>query len=225
MESIHEGHRQRLRLRFMEHGMGNFSDIEVLELLLFYAVPRRDTNELAHRLLGRFGSLRSVLEAEADQLQEVPGLGENAAILLKIIPAVSRRYMLASRRDVKCISSTQEAGDYLLPLFAYENEEVVYLLSLDTKSAVTNCRQISRGIVNTVNFSSREIVDAALRDNAARVILAHNHLSGTALPSSADITATKRLKSAMGLIGVELLDHIIVCDGDFVSMRESGCFE
>lgn len=224
MGSIHEGHRARLRGRFTEHGLDSFTDIEALELLLFYALPRQDTNELAHKLLDGFGSFRAVMEADLADLTKIGGIGENAAALIKLVTALNRRYMLSRRQNGAAVNSSKDAGEYLLPLFAYETDEVVYALCLDSKSEVTRCREISRGMVNKVNFSIRDIVDMALRENAARMIIAHNHLSGTALPSAADVSTTQKLRNALSLIGVELADHIIVCDGDFVSLRDSGCF-
>lgn len=222
MESIHKGHRERLRNRFLEHGLENFSDIEAIELLLFYALPRRDTNELAHALLRSFGSFRSVMEAQAVDLMQVDGVGENAACLIRLVAELGRRYMASSRRTGKPIRSSDDAGEYLLPLFAYETSEQVYVLCLDSAGAVKQCRRIAKGMVNKVDFSTRDIVDTALRYNASHVILAHNHLSGTALPSAADINTTKKLRAALSMIGVELDDHIIVCDGDFVSLKDSG---
>lgn len=224
MENIHEGHRSRLKKRFYEHGLESFTDIEALELLLFYAVPRRDTNEMAHRLLDFFGSYRAVMEADAYELAQVPGVGESAAGLIRLVAELGRRYGIAERKEGRIITSSKAAGEYLLPLYAFQKDELVYVLSLDSRSMVKRCRSIARGMSARVDFSVRDIIEAALKDNTTRMIVSHNHLSGTALPSASDIDTTKKLKSALALIGVELIDHIIVCDGDFVSLRDSGCF-
>ena len=202
MDNVHEGHRERLKQRFLEHGLDSFSDVEAIELLLFFALPRRNTNELAHALISRFGSFKGVMEAGIDELTEVAGVGKNAAV----------------------IDGSEAAGNYLLPLFSYLTDERVYVLCLDSRSQVICCRDIAEGMVNRVDFAIRDIVDAALKNNAARVILAHNHLSGTALPSNTDLATTVKIKSALSLIGVELADHIVVCENDFVSMRDSGYF-
>ena len=223
-ESIHKGHRERLRKRFLEHGLDSFSDIEALELLLFYALPRRNTNPLAHALLKSFGSFRAVMEARTTDLAQVEGIGENAAGLIHLVAEFGQRYMAAARRQGKLLRSSADAGEYFLPLFAYETDELVYVACLDSGGMVKQCRRIAQGMSNKVDISSRDIVDTALRYNASHVIIAHNHLSGTAMPSQADITTTKNLYTALSLIGVELDDHIIVCDGDFVSLRDSGCF-
>lgn len=221
-ESIHKGHRERLRKRFLEHGLDSFSDIEALELLLFYALPRRNTNPLAHALLKTFGSFRAVMEARTEDLARVEGIGENAACLIRLVAGFGRRYMISGRRPGKPLRSSADAGEYFLPLFAYETDELVYVACLDSGGVVKYCRGIARGMSNKVDFSSRDIVDTALRSNASHVIIAHNHLSGTAMPSNADISTTNKLNAALSLIGVELDDHIIVCDGDFVSLRDSG---
>ena len=221
-ESIHKGHRERLRKRFLEHGLDSFSDIEALELLLFYALPRRNTNPLAHALLKTFGSFRAVMEAQTVDLAQVEGIGENAACLIRLVAEFGRRYMTSGRRSGKVIRGSADAGEYFLPLFAYETDELVYVACLDSGGMVKQCRRIARGMSNKVDFSSRDIVDTALRYNASHVIIAHNHLSGTAMPSNADVSTTKKLNAALSLIGVELDDHIIVCDGDFVSLRDSG---
>lgn len=221
-ESIHKGHRERLRKRFLEYGLDSFSDIEALELLLFYALPRRNTNPLAHALLKTFGSFRAVLEAQTEDLAQVDGIGENAACLIRLVSEFGRRYLISGRRTGKPLRSSADAGEYFLPLFSYETDELVYVACLDSGGVVKQCRKIARGMSNKVDFSSRDIVDMALRYNASHVIIAHNHLSGTAAPSNADLSATKKLNTALSLIGVELDDHIIVCDGDFVSLRDSG---
>lgn len=224
MESIHKGHRQRLRRRFAEQGLDGFSDIEAIELLLFFALPRRDTNVLAHALLRAFGSFKAIMEAPADDLMRVKGIGESAAHLIRLTAEFGRRYMLSERRTGKPIRSTSDLGEYVMPLFTYETKEAVYVLCLDSAGVVQTCRNIARGMANKVEFSTRDIVDLALRSNCSHVMLAHNHVSGTAMPSTTDIDVTRKLKAALGLIGVKLDDHIIVCDGDFVSLKESGCF-
>ena len=224
MDSIHSGHRQRLKERYLEHGLENFSDIEALELLLTFALPRRDTNPIAHALLDCFGSYRQVLEADIQDLIRVPGIGQNAALLIRLTADANRRYLSSQRRNGTLIRGSKDAGDFLIPLFSYLTDERVYVLSLDSRSKLIHCRAIAQGMVNKVDFTIRDIVDIALRDNAAGIVLAHNHLSGTALPSNADVHSTQRLFQTLNAMGVTLVDHIIVCDNDFVSMRDSGYF-
>ena len=205
---VHDGHRSRMKERFRGHGLENFNDINALELLLFYAAPRRDTNGMAHALLERFGSFSAVLEANEQELLAVPGIGENAVTLLRLIP--------------EPIDSAEAAGHYFIPRFMYETEETVYALLLDARKRPIRCAVISRGTVDAAEVNARRLAELALQYRASAVILAHNHRSGVALPSVEDETSTARLARALDLLGVELSDHIIVAGNDYVSMREGG---
>lgn len=149
----HDGHRARMKARFVRCGLDNFDDHSVLELLLFYAVPRRDVNELAHALLDHFGTLDAVFEASFEDMMQVPGAGENVATLLTLVPQVSRRYQMAKRRQQTILRSSAEAGRYLVPLYLYERAEVVYLLCLDAKGGLISCREVGRGVVNAAEVS------------------------------------------------------------------------
>ena len=145
---IHDGHRQRMKTRFLEHGLDNFDDINTLELLLFYAAPRRDTNGLAHALLDRFGSLDGVLEASPAELRELSGIGDNAAVLLRLIPEISRRYMTDKTPRTQPVDTPAAAGRYFIPRFMFETEEVVLALLLDARKCPLLCAELSRGVVN-----------------------------------------------------------------------------
>lgn len=219
---IHEGHRERLKESFVKGGLDSMSDFNVLELLLFYSVPRKDTNPIAHALLDHFGSLDVVLEAPIDELKKIPGIGDNSATLLKLIPSISRRYAIAKASYCEIINSSESAGKYLVPFFMYEREEVVYMMTLDAKCKVINCREIGRGSVNTAEISIKKIAEYALAHNASSIILAHNHTSGIALPSAEDELTTLQIKSTLGSMGIALADHIIVAGEDFVSMADNG---
>ena len=222
--NVHEGHRERLKRQFAEHGLDTFEDHAVLELLLFYALPRMDVNELAHALIDHFGSLDAVLDAPIDELLKLKGVGLNTAMLLHLVPQVGRRYGIVKTRDEQILNSTDLAGAYLIPFFVHERDEVAYAVFLDTKLKVL-CPQpkvISRGAAAATDISIRKIVEWALSLNASGVILAHNHISGVAIPSKADETSTKLIKNALTPIGIRLIDHIVVAGDDFVSMSDSG---
>ena len=223
-ENIHAGHRERLKEKFRAHGLDSFTDIEALELLLFFAIPRANTNELAHALLKEFRDFRGVLEADVSSLQRVPGIGENAATLLRLVTELNRRYQRASSTRGTRIRSSADAGAFLLPQFEYRNEECSVLLCMDAGGRVIDCHVLANGTSSAVHVAARDIADIVLRDKAARVILSHNHVSGVALPSAADVDVTRKLYRMLQMLGVELVDHIIVSDGDFVSMRDSGHF-
>ena len=222
--SIHQGHRGRMKRRFLEHGLESFEDHHVLEILLFYALPRVDVNPLAHNLINRFGSLSAVFDAPIDELEMVEGIGRNAATLIKLIPQVARRYMISRASFGDILDSSEKAGRYLLPRFFGERDEVVYLVCLDAKCKVLNCRLMFRGSVNSANVSIRKIVETALSFNATSVILAHNHTSGIALPSREDQITTRKIEAALKAVDIALTDHIIVADEDFVSLADSGFF-
>ena len=220
--SIHDGHRQRLKERFLSQGLDGFTDFQVLELLLFYAIPRRDTNPIAHELLKKFGSVRQVLEAPVQRLTEVEYITENAAILLKLAPAMLRYYQVDKVREEMPLVTIQACGDYLKHFFLGRKNETVFLLCLDAKCKVLACREVGEGSVNSANVPIRRVVEIALAEGASTVVLAHNHPSGIAIPSGEDIATTRRLYAALSTVDVILADHIVVADDDYVSMVQSG---
>lgn len=225
MASIHEGHRERLKKRFQKEGLEHFSDIHILELLLFYAIPRQDTNPIAHALLDRFGSLAGVLDAREEDLTQVAGIGQSAATLLRLLPQIMGRYLQQTQAPGEILTTTHQCGQYLLSYFFGARQEKVYLLSLDAKCKVLDCRLICEGNVNSVGVSVRKVVEAALSANATSVVLAHNHTSGIALPSEADKITTQRVFEALNAVDVLLADHIVVANDDFVSLADDGFFD
>ena len=218
------GHRQRVKDRFRKEGLDEFDEVHVLELLLFYAVPRVDTKPLARSLLDRFGSLALVLEASHEELVSVPGVGENIATYLTLITAAGRYYQKCRSERPVILDSTAQYGSYLVDLFYGKRNETVYVLCLDAKCKVLCCRKLGEGDANSANVPVRRAVEIALNVNATTVILAHNHPSGVAIPSSEDVAATERLASALGAMDILLADHIIVADNDFVSMTQSRIY-
>jgi len=221
-QSIHSGHRQRVKERFAKEGLDHFSDIQVLELLLFYCIPRQDTNPLAHRLLEQFGSLAQVLEAPVDELAKVEGIGENAAVFLRLITEVGRYYLVNRSTQVTILNTIEKCAKYLAPFFYGRRNETVFLLCLDAKCKVLCCREIGEGSVNSASISTRKVVETALAVNATTVVLAHNHPSGVALPSDEDVQTTRRIAEALRCVEVQLVDHVIVADDDYISMAQSG---
>ena len=218
---IHDGHRSRKRQQFLQHGADSLADHELLELALFYAIPRRDTNELAHRLIGQFGSLQNVFLAPLEELQKVEGVGESAAILLHLLPEIVKRANQKPNRE-RNLGSVEKCGTYFLRLLGGEHREVLYQLCLDGKGKLLACRQLSAGDMDSAALSVRQVVNNALTCGASAVVLGHNHPSGVALPSEEDIAVTLRVRDALKTLDIRLLDHIIVADGDYVSMAQSG---
>lgn len=220
--ATHDGHRERLRERFSREGLDGFTEVQVLELLLFYCIPRRDTNPIAHALLERFGSLTQVLEAPASELEKVPGMGRSAALFLNLVPEVSRYYQVNKVGQNTVLNTIEKCGCYLMPFFVGRRNETVYMLCLDAKCKLLCCTEISEGSVNSASVSPRKAVEVALAANATTVVLAHNHPSGLAVPSSEDIYTTRRIAAALEVVDVLLADHLIIVDDDFVSLAQSG---
>ena len=225
MSSIHTGHRQRLKERFRREGLDSFDELHVLELLLFYALPQRDTNPLAHGLLDRFGSLTAVLEAKPEELEQVSGMGEHAATLLSLVTSLSRYYAVQRMAVGRILPTLEKCGEYLVPYFVGQREETVYLLCLDGKCKVLACRKLGQGSVSSVGVPIRRVVETALNLNASSVVLAHNHPSGLALPTPEDVQVTRKVALALQLVGVQLSDHVIVADEDYVSLVDSGLYD
>ena len=224
MPGTHDGHRARMKHRFLQHGLDNFDDHSVLELLLFHSVPRRDTNELAHELINKFGSLAEVFDAPVEALTQIDGLGEASALLIKLMPQLSRRYLISRSAPDKLLNSSRQAGEYITPYFFGERDEVVYLVCLDGKCKVLACRLMFRGSVNSASINIRRLVETALSFNSTSVILAHNHTSGIAIPSHEDISSTRRISEALAAVEITMTDHIVVADTDFISFADNGFF-
>lgn len=221
-DNIHRGHREKMRQRFLKSGLEGFADHEALELLLFYAIPRQDTNPIAHRLMERYGSLSAVLSAPAEDLKKVEGIGESAAVLLKAAGQIAQKARLSDATAQRPLTDVEAAGAYLLERYAGETHEMLYELCLDQKGKLLACKRLSEGSASSAALDIRKVVENAILTSASAVILAHNHPSGIALPSDDDCAATTRAARALQTIGVTLADHIVVADDDFVSMAQSG---
>lgn len=223
--ATHDGHRQRLKERFMLEGLDHFNELQVLELLLFYVIPRQDTNPLAHRLLDQFGSLAQVLEAPVGELEKVPGIGQNAAAFLHLIREAGRYYQVNRTKQEKILNTTEKCVGFLSSFFVGRRNETVFLLCLDAKCKLLCCKEIAEGSVNSASISPRRIVELALGVNASSAVLAHNHPSGLAIPSGEDVRTTHRIAAALQTVEIVLADHVIVADDDSVSMMQSGYYD
>lgn len=217
--SEHKGHRMRLKRRFIENGLDGFEIHQALELYLFYAIPRRDTNPLAHRLLERYRDIACVCDAPIDELQRDFGLSESAAVLLKLLPEMSRLYNESKLSSDNLIDS-ETVGELMMRRFIGRTSEAVALLLGSAKGKIIYFDIISKGSVSSSDFPIRRIVDLAIRHNARTAYVAHNHPSGNLLPSRADVDVTKLIDGTLRSVGVLLLDHFIVADNEYVSLRE-----
>lgn len=221
-KNLHDGHRERLKKRFVENGIDSFSEHEVLELLLYYAIPRKDVNELAHRLIDRFGRLDVVFDAQLEALLEVEGVGLNTALLIKLMPQLNRRYQLSGIVANDCVLDTAEAaGKFFIPQFYAMKEETLYMACLDAKCRLLANDRIAGGVSGALSgIALRDIVEKAVKNRAYSVVIAHNHPDGFAVPSTDDIKATRRITEALAAVEIKLADHIIIADGEFMSVCE-----
>lgn len=220
----YEGHRARLKKRFLESGMHTMADYEVLELLLFFVLPRVDTRPLAHRLLREFGSLHGVFFASATELRMVEGVGESTAMMLSMLKQLWQRIYLS----VPCehiLDDADRIGQYFCWAFAGMRREQLFAAAIDAKGKLIGYRRMLEGDGSTVSLDLRKLAGYASSTGASYIVLAHNHPSGVATPSLSDINATQAAKAALLPYHVKLLDHVIVADRDYVSLRQSGLIE
>lgn len=216
---LHSGHRERLKKRFLSEGFNNFEPHVVLEMILFYSIPRSDTNPIAHNLLRYFGgSLQRVFDAPVEELIKVKGIGLDTAILIKVIPEACRRYLLESAEKGEMVKSSRDAAKYFVPMFIGKTNEVVALMCIDSKGKILFCNGVFEGSVNAAGVSVRRFIEIAIRYATSDVLIAHNHPSGTAIPSDADIHVTKKISEALETVNINLLDHLIIADNDWVSL-------
>ncbi|MBQ9965914.1 MAG: hypothetical protein IJP22_04220 [Clostridia bacterium] len=220
---LHSGHRQRLRARLLEQGISKSTPPhEILEFILFHSIPRKDTNELAHELIARFGSLAGVFDAPINELMKVKGINKNTITLLKLFMPIARVYIdekLAAPKDFRNID---EVGHYLLKKHIGYTNEVLSVMSLNAKGKLLSYDIIAEGSLNEVAASRRKIVELAMAKQAHCVVLCHNHPGGFAVPTAADLKITALIQDSLLNFDIALLDHIILSDDDYVSLFQSA---
>ena len=223
MESMeHDGHRERLRQRFLHAGLDAFAPHEKLELLLTYAIPRRDVKPVAYELLNRFGSLHAVLQADAEELTQVSGIGESAAVLIAVIMPLFRAYRQSLAEDAPEIKNGYQAVNYCEALFEGERFEKFYVIALDARMRRINTTLISSGDVTEVRVYARHVVSALTQCGAVGAVITHNHPSGTASPSQEDVDMTNAISRLLDGLGIRLYDHIIVSPTETFSFHRGG---
>lgn len=220
--NIHEGHRNRLRERFVnEGGLDSFNDHQALELLLFMCLPRCDTNAIAHELLDKFGSFSSVLDKTPEELADINGIGEKAAVSICMIKELCRRYYDDRLLPNAVLDTTEKMAEFFIPKFIGRTDECVYCVCLDNTCRVVACELAFKGSVSSAGVSVRKFAECAIKYKCSNIIIAHNHPQGLALPSSSDITATQNIVNALDSMDIRVVDHIIVAKNDCVSMFET----
>ena len=214
----HGGHRRRMRERFVKQGLEGFAPHEVLEMMLFYAIPQKNVNPLAHQLLDRFGSLHGVLAADAQMLKQADGIGEYAAAYLSLFAQVSKYAELERGGARPALSSRKAAADYCARLLAGERREVFYAICLNGQMEVLHSALIAKGSLSNVPAYPRLVAEAALNHNAHSVLLCHNHPGGSTIPSPGDMAVTRQLSDLLTGLEIVLVDHMIVAEGEAFSM-------
>ena len=222
MSSVHDKHRQRVRKEFLARGFDESTpEHKILEMLLFYSIPRKDTNELAHNLIDRFGSLSNLLEAETKTLMEVDGVGENTAALIKLILPIAKVYQNQKKNRNSSFGSMDEIGEYLTRKYIGFTKEMFSVMCFDNMGKMCGFDFLSSGDISSVGVTSRMVLEKVLNHNATNAIICHNHPGGSAMPSSEDLELTGQIAAALKSISVRLVDHIIICGNDYVSFRQS----
>lgn len=218
------GHRKRLKDFYVKNGMDMLKDYEILELILFYAIPRKDTRAIARRLLNKYGSLSAVMDAGLADLCEVDGIGENAAILLKLVPDTARQYMLSSRKEKQLLDTNDKIRRYLEDYFIGRTVECFYMLCLDNAGRLIRCTKMAEGEPDNVNVNTKKVGLEIALSGAKGIVIAHNHPQGLPLPSKADVDVTEKISGIARELGSSLIDHIIYSPTEAFSMANSKRF-
>ncbi len=222
-ENLHKGHRERMREEFLAMPDSvKPADHKLLEMLLFYGIPQRDTNPIAHTLINTFGSLHAVLEADVTELAKVKGMTKNAACLIKLMLPIARAYILDKYNDGVLLTTIDDIGRFIRARYFGVHNEQCSLLCINYMGKVLSYDVLCEGDIDSVGLSIRTVIEKIIQTGATSVVLAHNHPSGIALPSPSDVTITVALVKALNTVNVKLVDHIIIADEDYISMALSS---
>jgi len=215
-------HRQRLKQKFSESGIDAFHDYEVLELLLSYAIPRKDVKPLAKELLQEFGSLKGIIDAEKNSIEKVKGISTHTAILIKLIKDFGTLYLKEKAKEKPQINCTSELLNYCKTYMGGLKDEQFCVIYLNAQNRITEIEAIEDGIVNQAVVYPRKVLENALKRKASAIILVHNHPSGHVKPSDADIRLTKTIQETARILDIIVHDHLIIGENRFFSFREEG---
>ena len=223
--SIAPGHRKRLRDRFIKGGLAGFSDYEIVELLLSLGTPRRDCKQQAKEAIRRFKTLRGVLSASLEELQEIDGVGAHSAFGIRLVQEAAREFLKEKIVDEPVYKSAQEMFDYLYHSMRDLKKEVFKVIYLNSRSQIIDTTDLFEGTVNSSAVSPREVMEGAIKSNAASIIFVHNHPSGNAEPSRSDKQLTKDLVYAGSIMQIKVLDHIVIGNDRYFSFAGEGLIE
>jgi len=220
-KNVHKGHRKRVKERYMNEGnLDNFQEHEALELLLYYCYARQDTNDIAHKLIAEFGSLSNLVDSHPKEISRRCKVNENVAILVSLVPHLAKKYLNGKWSDRLEMSNSKLVGEYCISLFANMHYECFYIVCLDTQRRLIRAELIHKGSIDSSAVYPRLIVESALKNKAASVVLSHNHPGGGILPSKGDIDVTRKVKSALNTVDIEVVDHVIVGGDKYYSFVE-----
>ncbi len=220
-----QGHRKRLREKFLSSGLSGFHDYEIVELLLSLGTPRRDCKQPAKEAIKRFGTLRGVLEAPIEELEKIEGIGPHNAFGIKLVQEVAREFLRAKIIDKPFYSSSQEVFDYLYHAMRGLKKEVFKVLYLTGQNQVIDTADLSEGTVSSSSVAPREVIEGAIKHNAAALVFVHNHPSGNPQPSASDMSLTRELVYAGKVMQIKVLDHIIIGENRYYSFAAEGLIE
>ncbi len=218
----HAGHRERMRERFYKNGLEGFSDHEILEFLLFHVYTQKNTNDLGHLLMQRFGTLSAVFDAEFEELMQIDGIGERAAMLIKLMPEIARKYYGNEQTSIS-MKKPEARCSYFLKELCTRTDEVLLIGCLTDNLWLNSVHTLASGSPDQVSIDPQKLMRIALASGCSAFVLAHNHPKGIASASYEDIRATQSVRRLLENVRMRLVDHIIVADGKSISMLEHGC--
>ena len=219
---IHDKHRERVRDEFLANGFTlDTPPHKILEMLLFYSIPRIDTNELAHTLLNKFGSIEAVLDAKDEDLLAVKGIGKNTVTFFKLIKFTTNFYVNEKHKGIKRFSEYDDICQTIIDKYIGFTKEKIGVTSFGNSGEIVGFDFVAEGDINEVGIPIRKVVETIIKRNASSIIISHNHPNGYAAPSKPDVYFTRELREALELMNIKLIDHIIVSDNDFISLRSS----
>ncbi len=220
-KNIHKDHRKNMKNKYFESGLNGMAPHNVLELLLFFGIPQKDTNDMAHELIEKFGSFSGVLQAEKSKLLTVKGMTENAACLITMILPLYKFYIQDLQKKRVMLKTSEEFAAYFKPMFVDTINERAYVLCLDAKDRVIACKELSEGDFSAVNVDLRKLSSILLETQAKKAVICHNHPHGITRPSRADVATTKGAAQLLRLMKVQLVDHIIVGETSYFAMSRA----
>lgn len=224
-KNIHAAHRARMKQTFLKYGFDSFSDVEKVEFLLFYCIPFKDTNPLAHRLLDEFKTINGIVNAPVEALMKIDGVGEHVAIFFKVIQNTINEYYhdrLKAKHKIKGVNS---AAEFCKNLFVSKQKEELVIICLDNNSYVSNYKTISKGSASEIQIEIRDITEFVINSNADRIIISHNHPTGSPKPSDDDLAFTSRVAMALMFNSIDILDHVIISPYGTFSMAKEKILE